>query len=67
MLALQVMLSIYAIVLVIAVINALVAPALQRWLIRHGARDPQWFLLGDEPPAFKQFRAELRASHGDQR
>jgi len=60
MLAIQVMLGVYAVVISAAVVYALVWPRLQRWLIRHGARDPDWLNLGDEPPGFKQFRDELK-------
>ncbi len=60
MLAIQVMLALYAVVILAAVSYALVWPHLQRWLIRHGARDAQWLNLGDEPPGFKQFRDELK-------
>ena len=59
MLALQVMLSIYAIVLVVAVAYGLVSPRLQAWLIRRGARNAQWLSLGDEPPGFKSYRKSL--------
>jgi len=53
MLAIQVMLSIYAIVIVVAVLLGVIWPRFQGWLIRHGARDPQWLYLNDEPPGFK--------------
>ena len=60
MVAIQIMLGIYAAVIAVAVCGALIAPRMQRWLIRRGARDPQWLYIGDEPPGFKQFRDELK-------
>ncbi len=60
MVALQIMLAVYGLIIVVAVVFALAAQPWQRWLIRKGARDGQWFYLGDEPPGFKQFRDELR-------
>jgi hypothetical protein len=54
MLALQVMLSIYGVVIVGALLNWLIMPRLNHWLMRHGARDPQWLNLNDEPPGFKE-------------
>ena len=53
MLAIQVMLSIYAIILVFAVMCGLIWPRFQGWLIRKGARDQQWLYINDEPPGFK--------------
>ena len=44
---------------------ALVAPRLQRWLIKRGATDMQWLTLGREPRGFRQFRDELRDSNPD--
>ncbi|MEQ1596858.1 MAG: hypothetical protein ABL985_17325 [Casimicrobium sp.] len=54
MLALQIMLGIYGVVIVVALLNWLVMPRLNHWLMRHGARDPQWLNLNDEPPGFKE-------------
>lgn len=54
MLALQVMLGIYGLVIVGALLNWLIMPRLNHWLMRHGARDPQWLNLNDEPPGFKE-------------
>ena len=50
--------------LVLTIIAALVFLGLQIWLvpifrawsIRHGARDPQWLFINDEPPGFKAQR-----------
>jgi hypothetical protein len=53
MLAIQVMLSIYAMAMVVAVLYGVIWPRFQDWLIRHGARDPQWLYLNYEPPGFK--------------
>lgn len=53
MLAIQVMLSVYAVILVFALVYGLIWPKFQQWLIRHGARDPQWLYINDEPPGFK--------------
>ncbi|MBL8309162.1 MAG: hypothetical protein JNL19_01950 [Burkholderiales bacterium] len=60
MVAIQVMLGVYAGVIAVAALYALIWPRLQRWLIRHGARDPQWLYINDEPPGFKQLRDELK-------
>jgi hypothetical protein len=60
MIALQIMLSVYGIVIVIAVAYALVWPRLQTWLIRRGASDAEWLSLGDEPPGFKAYRDALK-------
>jgi len=60
MLALQIMLCVYGVIIVVAVLQALCAQPWERWLIRKGARDAQWLYLGDEPHGFKQFREELR-------
>lgn len=53
MLAVQIMLGIYGFVMVVALVNWLIMPRLNNWLMRHGARDPQWLNLNDEPPGFK--------------
>ena len=50
--------------LVLTIVAALVVLGLQIWLvpifrgwsIRHGARDPQWLTINDEPPGFKAQR-----------
>jgi hypothetical protein len=39
--------------MVVALVNWLIMPRLNHWLMRHGARDPQWLNLNDEPPGFK--------------
>ena len=41
MLAVQIMLGIYGFVIVVALVNWLIMPRLNHWLMRHGARDPQ--------------------------
>lgn len=61
MLALKVMLVVYAVIALVAVAYALLWPRLQRWLIARGARDAQWLNLADDPPGFKQLQVELRA------
>lgn len=59
MIATQVMLSIYAIMIVVAVLFGIIWPHLQGWLIRHGARDPQWLYINDEPPGFKSLYRQM--------
>ena len=54
MLAIQVMLCVYAAVIAIALVSWFIMPRLNDWLMRHGARDPQWLLYNDEPPGFKE-------------
>lgn len=66
MLALQIMLGVYGVIIVVAVIQALCAQPWERWLIRKGARDAQWLSLGDEPPGFKPFRDALRQEKSTQ-
>ncbi len=60
MVAIQIMLCVFGVIIAVAVISALFVQRWERWLIARGARDAQWLALGDDPPGFKQLRAELR-------
>ncbi len=66
MVAIQIMLCVIGVILAVAVVSALCVQRWERWLIARGARDAQWLALGDDPPGFKQLRAELREKHQQQ-
>ena len=53
MLAIEIMLGIYGLIVVVALISGVVAPRLNHWYLRRGDRDMQWLKFGDEPPGFK--------------
>ena len=42
--------------LVVLGLTIWLAPMFRTWSIRHGARDPQWLSINDEPPGFKTQR-----------
>ena len=42
--------------LVVLGLTIWLAPMFRAWSIRHGARDPQWLSINDEPPGFKAQR-----------
>ncbi len=54
MLAIEIMLGIYGLIVVVALISGVVAPRLNHWYLLRGDRDMQWLKFGDEPPGYKE-------------